>query len=38
MDENASATSNDVDLVLCMWGLFVRWHGEGELYIAGAPL
>jgi hypothetical protein len=38
MDENASATSNDVDLVLRMWGLFVRWHRKGEVYIAGAPL
>jgi hypothetical protein len=38
MEENASATNDDVDLVLRMWGLFVRRHGEGELYIAGAPL
>ena len=38
MEENASATSNDVDFILRMWGLFVRWHGEGELDIAGASL
>jgi hypothetical protein len=38
MEENASATNNDVNLVLRMWGLLVRWQGQSELHIAGAPL
>jgi hypothetical protein len=38
MEENASATNDDVDFVLRMWSLFVRRHGEGKLYVAGAPL
>jgi hypothetical protein len=38
VEQNASAPDNDVDLVLGVWGLFVRWDGERELYVARTAL
>jgi hypothetical protein len=36
--EDASAPNDDVHLVLGVWGLFVRGHGQCEFHIACAAL